>query len=173
MQVKEVKPINFLYFRTRTRIGEMGRFVGIIARELYRDAALNDLEVTGPVYWNYVGFNGNESTPFTLDIALPIAEIPGNYHGKFQLKREESFSCVSLVHEGSWFDLQQSYARMAEFITVRGMELSGQNREVYLNIDFMNPAANVTEIQMGVKPESFTQFNRTPVQNNARSLVMM
>ena len=169
MQVKEVKPINFLYFRTKTRVGELGRFVGVIARELYRDAALNDLEVTGPVYWNYFGFNGNESTPFTLDIALPIAEIPGIYHGKFQSKREESFPCVSMVHEGSWFDLPQSYARMMEFLTIRGLEPCGQNREIYLNIDFMNSAANVTEIQLGVSPESFTAFNTLPVENAVRS----
>lgn len=173
MQVKEVKPINFLYFRTKTRIGELGRFVGIIARELHRDAALCDLEVTGPVYWNYFGFTGNESTLFTLDIALPIAEIPGSYRGKFQAKREESFPCVSMVHEGSWFDLQQSYITMMEFLAVRGLEPCGQNREVYLNIDFMNPAANVTEIQIGIRPESFTQFNAVPVERTVKSFAMI
>lgn len=169
MQVKEVKPINFLYFGTKTRVGELGRFVGIIARELYRDAALNDLEVTGPVYWNYFGFNGNESAPFTLEIAIPIAEIPGNYRGRFQTKREDSFPCVSLIHEGSWFDLQQTYARMKEFLTVRGLESCGQNREIYVNIDFMNPLANVTEIQVGVRPESFTAFNIVPETQGVRS----
>lgn len=169
MQVKEVKPINFLYFRTKTRVGELGRFVGIIARELYRDAALNDLEVTGPVYWNYFGFNGHESTTFTLDIAIPIAEIPGNYRGKFQSKREESFPCVSMIHEGSWFDLQHSYVRMMEFLTVRGLEPCGQNREIYVNIDFMNPAANVTEIQVGIRTESLTAFNIVPVEQRERS----
>lgn len=172
MQVKEVKPINFLYFRTKTRVGELGRYIGVIARELYRDAALNDMEVTGPVYWNYFGFNGNESTPFTLDIAIPIAEIPGNYRGKFQAKREDSFPCVSMVHEGSWFDLQQSYIRMMEFLAIRGLEPCGQNREIYVNIDFMNPAANVTEIQVGVRAESLATFNTVPVARGERAYAM-
>ena len=170
MQLKEVKPINFQFFRTKTRVGELGRFVGIIARELYRDAALHDLEVTGPVYWNYFQFTGNESTPFTLDVALPIAEIPAIYHGKFQLKREESFTCVSLIHTGSWFDLQHSYIKMKEFMSVRGLEPCGNNREIYINIDFVNPAANVTEIQVGVKPGSFTQFNQVPAQKRVASV---
>src|SRR5690606_26223702 len=172
MQVKEVKPINFLYFSTKTRIGELGRFVGIIARELYRDAAYNDLEVTGTVYWNYFGYDGNESVPFVLNIAIPIAEIPGNYRGKFQMKREESFPCVSLVHEGSWFDLQQSYIRMMEFLAIRGLEPCRKNREIYLNIDFMNPAGNVTEIQVGVRPESFTAFNMVPEVQGVQSFAI-
>lgn len=171
MQVKEVNPINFVYFRTKTRVGELGRFVGVIARELYRDAALHDLEITGPVYWNYFGFNGNESTPFTLDIALPVAEMPGVYHGNFQLKREDPFTCVSLVHTGSWFDLQQNYRRMMEFLAIRGLEPSGNNREIYLNIDFMNPAANVTEIQVGVKPESFVRFNHVATGKTVQAYV--
>ena len=171
MQVKEVKPINFFYFRTRTRVGELGRFVGVIARELYRDAALHDLEITGPIYWNYFGFNGNESTEVTLDIALPIAEMPGIYHGNFQLKREESCTCISLVHAGSWFDLQQNYKRMREFLTIRGLEPSGNNREIYLNIDFMNPAANVTEIQIGINAESSAHFNQAPSEKRMPTFV--
>lgn len=162
MQVKEVKPINFLYFRTKTRIGELGRFVGVIARELYRDAVRYDLEVTGPVYWNYHGYTGRDTVPFDLDIGIPLAEIPGSYHGMFQLKREESFPCVSMIHEGSWVDLQNSYGRITEFMTLKGLETSGKFREVYINIDFMNPAGNVTEIQVGVNPESFSRLNTVP-----------
>ncbi|HEY4654125.1 MAG TPA: GyrI-like domain-containing protein [Cyclobacteriaceae bacterium] len=171
MQVKEVKPINFLFFRTKTRVGELGRFVGIIARELYRDAALNDLEVTGPLYWNYFGFEGNESNPFILEIAIPVAEIPAVYHGKFQLKREESFACVSMVHEGSWFDLQQNYLTIREFLSVRGIEPCAKNREIYLNIDFMNPAANITEIQVGIKDGSYAMFNTTPAGRRTEAVV--
>lgn len=168
MKIKEVNPINFLYFRTRTRVGELGRFVGIIARELYRDAALYDLEVTGPVYWNYIGFDGDESKVFVLEIAIPVAEIPSSYRGKFQLKREASFRCVSTVHEGSWFDLSRTYSRIAEFISERGLTPCDNNRELYLNIDFMNPAANVTEIQIGISPSPDAQPDGTTAVRNSR-----
>lgn len=162
MQIKEAKPLNFLYFRTKTRIGELGRFVGVIAQELYRDAVRYDLEITGPVYWSYQGFTGRDSDPFTLDIALPLAELPGSYHGMFQLKREDAFPCVSMIHEGSWVGLQNSYARILEFMTEQGLEGSGKFREVYINIDFMNPTGNVTELQVGIHPESFERFRHVP-----------
>ncbi|MFO7259160.1 MAG: GyrI-like domain-containing protein [Bacteroidota bacterium] len=158
MQIKEAKPLNFLYFRTKTRIGELGRFVGVIARELYRDAVRYDCEITGPVYWNYHGFTGRDADPFILDIGLPLAEMPGSYHGMFQLKREDAFPCVSLIHEGSWVDLQNSYARILEFMAAQGLEGCGKFREVYINIDFMNPAGNITELQVGIKPESFERL---------------
>lgn len=162
MQIKEAKPLNFLYFRTKARIGELGRFVGVIARELYRDAVRYDLEITGPVYWSYQGYTGRDSDPFVLDIGLPLAEIPGSYHGMFQLKREDPFPCVSLIHEGSWVDLQNSYARIVEFMAANGLEGCGRFREVYINIDFMNPAGNVTELQVGVQSESFDRFSQVP-----------
>ncbi|HEX7015835.1 MAG TPA: GyrI-like domain-containing protein [Cyclobacteriaceae bacterium] len=162
MQIKEAKPLNFLYFRTKARIGELGRFVGVIARELYRDAVRYDVEITGPVYWSYQGYTGRDADLFTLDIGLPLAEIPGSYHGMFQLKREDAFPCVSLIHEGSWVDLQNSYARILEFMAARGLDGCGKFREVYINIDFMNPAGNVTELQVGIDPESFDRFSRVP-----------
>ncbi|MDV3308235.1 MAG: GyrI-like domain-containing protein [Cyclobacteriaceae bacterium] len=160
MQVKEAKPLNFLYFRTKARMGELGRFVGVIARELYRDAVRFDLEITGPLYWSYEGYTGRDTDSFVLDIGIPLSEIPGSYHGMFQLKREDAFPCVSLIHEGSWVDLQDSYSRITEFMAARGLEGCGKYREVYINIDFMNPTGNVTELQIGLHPESFEEVRR-------------
>ena len=150
MQIKEIRPINFLYFRTRSKVGELGRFVGIIARELHRDAALNDQEVTGPVYWNYFGFYGDPSKDFALEIAVPIGEIPLAYGGKFDIKRVETFHCISLTHEGSWYDIPFSYRKLSEFALERDLIPTGNNRELYVNVDFGNPEANVTEIQLGI-----------------------
>lgn len=163
MQIKEIKPINFLFFRTRAKVSELGRYVGIVARELYRDAFLNDLEITGPVYWNYIGFEGDESKDFILEIALPIAEIPGHYEGKFRVKREETFYCVSLLHEGSWFDIPYGYTKLMEFIRSQQLKALALNREVYINMDFNNPSANITEIQIGITPESYSVVKKSPV----------
>ena len=167
MQIKEIKPINFLFFRTRTKVGELGRYVGIVARELYRDASLNDLEVTGPVYWNYIGFEGDESKEFTLEIALPIAEIPSHYEGKFRTKREDIFYCLSILHEGSWFDIPSSYAKLMEFMGTHQLSPIALNRELYINMDFNNPTANITEIQIGISVESFSAIKKMPVANDA------
>jgi effector-binding domain-containing protein len=148
--VKEVKPINFLYFRTETYIHQLEKFISV-AKDLFREAVKNDLHVTGPVHWHYFGFTGDVSKPFNLEIALPVSHVIPDYDGAFHFKRTEPFKCVSLTHEGGWLDLPKSYDKAMEFIQEHNLQPIAANRELYLNADFANPEANVTEIQIGVK----------------------
>ena len=149
MQIKEVKPVNFLFFRTETKVTELGNFLPV-AKDLFKEAVKLDLWVTGPVHWHYYGFAGDEKKPFTLEIALPVATLPEQYDGKFHLKRTEPFRCVSDVHEGNWFEIPNTYRKIMEFVSSNGLMPIGVNRELYINADFSHPEANVTEIQLGV-----------------------
>lgn len=147
--VKQVKPINFLFFRTETTIGELSSFLSV-ANELFKEAFEKNLRVTGPVHWHYFGFNGDFTKPFTLEIALPVSEILSEYDGQFHFKRTESFQCVSIIHEGSWLEIPKSYEKLFHFATKKKLNPVGVNREIYINADFNDPEANITEIQLGV-----------------------
>jgi effector-binding domain-containing protein len=149
MQIKEIKPISFLYFRTETTLGELGTFVGGVAKDLFREAVKHDLSVTGPVQWHYFGFTDPQK-PFTLEIALPVDEVLPEYDGAFHFKRTEPFKCLTLVHEGSWLEMTQSYGKLMQHIAGQKLQPVGVNREVYMNVDFSHPEANVTEIQIGI-----------------------
>ena len=149
MLIKSVKPINFLFFRTETRIGELVELTWV-AKDLFKEAVAQDLTVTGPVHWHYFGFSGDESKTFTLEIALPIADFPQGYDGRFHFKRTEPFKCVTLMHEGSWYEIPKSYHRLMEYVAKRKLTPNTINREVYINADFKDPAANITEIQIGI-----------------------
>jgi effector-binding domain-containing protein len=149
MEIKAIKPISFLFFRTETKVTELAQFIPV-AQELFREAVLHKLTITGPVHWHYFGFNGDETRPFVLEIALPVGEVEGGYDGKFHFKRTEPFKCVSLVHEGSWFELPKSYSKLMDFIAAKKLKPRAVNREIYVNTDFNHPEANITEIQIGV-----------------------
>ena len=149
MQVKEVKPINFIYFRTETTVSGLQNFLSV-SKELYREAVKYDLQVTGPVHWHDDDFSMDETKPFILEVALPVSEIPSDYDGKFHLKRTQPFKCVSFVHEGPWNELPSTYNKMIQFITKNKLELAAVNREIYVNVDFNFPEANETEVQMGI-----------------------
>ena len=149
MQIKEVKPVNFLFFRTETTVEVLGNFLPV-AKELFKEAVQLDLWVTGPVHWHYYGFSGDELKPFTLEIALPVATVPVQYDGKFHFKRTESFHCVSEVHEGSWYEIPNTYGKLMQYVSSNALAPIGINRELYINSDFSHPEANVTEIQLGV-----------------------
>jgi effector-binding domain-containing protein len=150
MQIKEIKPINFLYFKTETRVSELAGFVSRVGKTLHQEAAKLGLEVTGPVYWNYFDFAGDLNKPFTLEISIPIAELPSNYKGEFNVKRTQAFKCLSTFHEGSWYDIPKTYGSLMQYIVSHQLQPTFINRELYVNCDFSDPTGNVTEIQMGI-----------------------
>ncbi len=149
MQIKEVKLINFLFFRTETKISELANFFPV-AKELFKEAINQDLSITGPIHWHYFGFTGDESKSFTLEIALPVSNCPQNYDGNFHFKRTEPFKCVTAVHEGSWLEIPATYGKLMQFMGDHKLVPNAINREVYVNADFDNPQANTTVIQMGI-----------------------
>lgn len=146
--VKSVQPINFLFFRTETSLHELSKFFDV-APALFAEALKHNLQVTGPIHWHYFGFT-DVSKPFTLEIALPVSETIPGYDGPFHFKRTEVFKCVSVMHDGNWLELGQSYQKLTGHAAALKLMPTGNNREVYVNVDFVNPEANVTEVQLGV-----------------------
>jgi effector-binding domain-containing protein len=150
MDIKAVSSINFLYFRTDTKVSELYKFLAI-GQELFKEAVALNIPITGPIHWHYFGFTGDENQTFQLEIALPVGEILEEYDGKFHFKRTEPFKCLTLRHEGSWLDMPNSYGRAVEFLSKNNLTPVAVNREVYINADFKYPEANITEIQIGIK----------------------
>ena len=150
MQIKEVKPINFLFYRAETKVNELERFIPI-GQELYAEALKNKLSVTGPVHWHYFGFEGDENKTFTLEVSLPVSHVLDEYDGKFHFKRTEKFRCVSTNHEGGWLEIPSTYGKLFQFIAENKLQPISANREIYVNVDFHQPDANSTEIQIGIK----------------------
>ncbi len=149
-KLKEFQPINFLFHRAETKVTELANFLPV-AKELFKEVVRLNLQVSGPVHWHYTGFTGDESQTFILEVALPVDKIPTDYDGSFHFKRTDKFKCVVLTHEGAWTEIPQSYGKLMQFITERQLQPIGVTRELYVNADFVNPAANITEIQMGIR----------------------
>ena len=76
---------------------------------------------------------------------ISVRELPGG-------------PCVSLLHQGPYEDLSQSYARITEYIQQRGYETLLPSREVYLKGPGMifkgNPKKYLTEIQILIQTDS-------------------
>ncbi len=149
-RVKEIQPINFVFHRAEVKVNDLINQVPI-AKELFKESVRLDLHPTGPIHWHYFGFEGDPSKSFVLEVCLPVASVPNDYDGKFHLKRTENFKCVSLIHEGGWNEIPKSYGVMMGFIQQNKLQPIGITRELYINVDFINPEANVTEIQIEVK----------------------
>lgn len=54
------------------------------------------------------------------------------------------------MHEGDWLQMMGSYDKLMRYAAEHNCTPVGVKREMYVNVDFVNPDANVTEIQLGV-----------------------
>jgi effector-binding domain-containing protein len=149
MEAKIIKPMTVLYYSEKNNLTGLARLVRTKAKELYIEAIRYGMEVTGPVYWIYYGMDGNPDTTFTLEIAIPVYNEK-IYSGDYEIKRLSAYKCAAAVHNGPWKNMQGAYAKLVEETLKKGHTLNGISREVYINIDFVESANNITEIQLGI-----------------------
>lgn len=144
-------PFYSLVFTSETSLAQLGQYVRGIARELYTEAVKNELEITGAIYWIYEGMDGNPETVFHLTIALPVSKpVEAIASEKFSIQMQDAFTYVSTVHFGEWNTLSASYVKVIGEINEAGFTMTRVYREQYIAMDFDNPEANVTIIQVGV-----------------------
>lgn len=151
MQMKTIEPMQVLCFETQTTMQTMLRYVRVVAHKLHLEAAKNNIEATGPVYWIYKGADGKPDTVFTLTIAVPVAgkaDLPEN--SEFKFKTLEKFDCISEQHLGDWGNLGETYGKLFSKIQSEHLQINGTTREIYLNMDFENLDGNITEVQIGI-----------------------
>jgi effector-binding domain-containing protein len=148
-ELKTIKPITFLFHRTETMLADLINHVPV-GQQLFKEAVDKNLDIAGPVHWHYFGFEGEQQKPFTLEIALPVRNAIPDYDGPFHFKRTENFMCACLTHEGRWDEIPKSYDVLMAFIAKQGRTAQTISREIYVQADFDNQEANVTEIQIGV-----------------------
>ena len=149
MEIREIKPINFLFHREVLTLNELQRMVPV-SQALYVEAARLKLQITGPIHWHYFGLTTKEA-PLTLEVSLPVAEVLKEYDGKYHFKRTDTFKCLTHTHEGSFENFEKTYEKLFAHITQNKMIPNGMCREVYVNVDFANPQANIAEAQIGIQ----------------------
>ncbi len=149
MELKLIKPISFYTFSAKVDFMEMMQYVRVMAQNLYGSAIDNKLEITGPLYWIYNGMVDMESK-FDLDICLPVTHSETESK-EFKIKTRTEFKCVSAIHTGTWFGLKNTYDKLSHFMEEKGYQPSGENREIYINMDFDEEDNNITEVQIGIK----------------------
>jgi effector-binding domain-containing protein len=149
MEVREIKPINFLFHREVLKLSELERMI-LVSQALYVEAVRLKLRITGPIHWHYFGITTKEA-PFTLEVSLPVADVAQEYDGAYHFKRTDNFKAVTDRHEGSFDAFEKTYEKVFGYIAEKKLAPNGMCREVYINVDFANPAANIAEVQIGIQ----------------------
>ncbi len=149
--MKTIPALTIICFETKTSLQNLSQYIRVIAHELYLEAAKYEFEILGPVHWIYEGMDGKANTIFKLTIALPITatekQIDSN---RFLIKQLPAFHYISETLTGPWDQLGKTYESIITKILNNKLEMSGQNREIYFQMNFEQPAYNLTEVQIGV-----------------------
>lgn len=148
MIIKETQPFNALTFTTQATLPELSKY-GLVGQKLCSEAERLGIQPGGALQWNYFGIDGKPETVFTLEVALPVQEKDVDVEG-FEWKEIPSFKCLSLVHEGPWENLLQSYEKAMGYLSASGLTMTDECREIYLTMDLEETANNTTEIQIGI-----------------------
>lgn len=148
MQIKTHPPVTVLYSRHQTTITQLEQFVGTVMKDLCAEVIQHDALISGPVYWVYHGMDGKPDTVFTLEIAIPIQGI--FQPSRFAIKELPAFKALAYTHHGAWEQLPAAYGQIFQQIDARKIPINEECREMYINIDFQQPANNITEVQVGV-----------------------
>lgn len=132
-----------------TTLNEIGQYVGDVPMQMMETVKEAGGTMAGPQVWQYVGADGNMDTKFQLTIAVPLTEQIDAL--KESIKELESMECCTIMHRGAWSELKGSYQKVIEEIMAAGKQPGSICREVYHQVDFEEPANNITEIQMSVQ----------------------
>lgn len=156
MHIRTYPSLTVLSSIHKTTIAQLHEY-GPVMAELYAEAGRKSI-INGPLHRIYYGMDGDRDTEFTLEIAIPIKKpFAGN---TFQVKELAFFKAITFPHEGAWEHLPGSHAMIMEQLGWYQIPVTNECREVFLNIDFLQPEKNITEIQIGV---SFEKMD-TPIQ---------
>jgi effector-binding domain-containing protein len=140
-----------LYVSRQTTLRESRSLTANALRELYPYVADLDLLICGPQYRFFYGMDGQQDSPVTMEIALPVqGQIPTTLLPLF--KQMPPFNCLCSRYEGSWEGLADQYSEMLDYIAYNDLEMTEVYVETLLHVDFSAPACQLTELQIGLSP---------------------
>ncbi|MBI9053556.1 MAG: GyrI-like domain-containing protein [Bacteroidales bacterium] len=147
MEIKQVSQSKVFGKEIKTTLETIGEHVQVLPEQILKELNQKGFSTEGPQVWIYTGADGKPETEFDLLVGFPVA----NDKMDVDITALEDFKCVTTIHRGTWAKFQESYCSIIGELMQNGLQMTGECREVYHNVDFENMDNNVTEIQIGIK----------------------
>lgn len=147
MEIKQVKQTKVFGKEIKTSLVKISEHVKVLPETIFSEMNNKGFQCTGPQVWVYNGADGKPETEFDLLVGFPVAAETMDAN----ITPLEKFKCATLIHEGAWHKLGESYHKIIGEVMQNGLQMTGECREVYHQVDFENVENNLTEIQIGIK----------------------
>lgn len=151
--IKEVPKTRVISKRDKGVIGEtIGRLIGEIMGVVQMpENQANYVRIVGPFMTIYHDQEYKEQDA-DIEVAVPITGKVMLDDPSFEVKNLPERKVASLVHKGSYETIGMAYAKLYEYITKKGLEMSGLMMDIYLNDpNTVAPDEILTEIQAPIK----------------------
>ena len=146
MDIKQVKQTKVFGKEIKTTLKLIGEHVKVLPETILSELNQKGFSSEGPQVWIYNGADGNPNTEFDLLVGFPVASDKMDVN----ITALEEFKCATIIHKGDWGKFGETYCKIIEDITKQGYQMTGENREVYHQVDFENSENNITEVQIGI-----------------------
>jgi len=146
MEIKQVNQTKLFGKEIKTSLKTIGEHVKVLPEDILMQMDKKGFTPEGPQVWVYNGADGNPETVFDLLVGFPVALEKMD----MDITALDEFKCATLIHKGDWSKLGESYCQIIGNVKQNGLQMSGECREVYHQVDFENVDNNITEIQIGI-----------------------
>ncbi len=147
MEIKQVKQTKVFGKEIKTTLKNIGEHVKVLPEEVLKSINKKGFNIEGPQVWIYNGADGNPETEFDLLVGFPVPEDKMDVN----ITALEKFKCATTIHKGDWAKFSETYCLIIGDVMQNGLQMSGECREIYHQVDFENTENNITEIQIGIK----------------------
>ena len=149
---KQVAPVHVLSRRDRLTIPQIPGHSGPAIDSLFEVLKRQNVKPAGSLIYIYHGCDGTPTTPFDLEICVPVpADAKFTPGAQMELKSTSPFKCVATDYVGSMTGIGESWMKFVQSICAAGQKPTDQSREIYKKWIAFDSPDNVTELQQGVE----------------------
>ncbi len=149
VKVRNRDAVTVLSRRSTVRLSDVGPTIGTAMGEVYGHLEGLGVRATEAPFVMYHGMPGPHDSPFDIEVCAPVPR-PVDPPPGWRLDELPAGVFASLVHEGPYSTLGQTYDRLGAWIPANGYAVAGPPREVYLSEPSPPPEQTRTVVEFPV-----------------------
>jgi effector-binding domain-containing protein len=149
VHVMTLPAMTIVYTSAETTFDKIGDTAMKGVGKIEAEKAKGTVKMDGPSVFVYRNITAMDK-PFTLEMGL-VVPADSKEVADLKVKKLGEFKCATVLYTGPLSNLPKVYEKVIGEVMAKGLEMTGENREMYLFWDNPESANNVTWIQIGIK----------------------
>lgn len=150
MRLRTMSGMAYVYGTEETTLPKIKESIGKFMPALMKAGDAGKFHITGAPVMIYRGMQQDLTQPFTLEVGVPVRELPEKLED-FKARLTEPFRCAALLYTGPVSGMGKAFEKLFADVFAQQLTPTGEVREMYLYWESEESANNVIMVQVGVK----------------------